>query len=424
MRRIIILAFLAAFVASAGAVSAQSLTGIVTGKVTDQQGGVLPGVTVTLTGSTGSQTQVTDAQGQYRFIGLAPGNYSVKAELQGFKPKEQTGLDVGISRTVDVPLSLAMGALAETVDVVASTVMIDTTTTATDSNMSQDLLFSMPIGYGNTAVNIMNFAPGINGGAAFGGSSDSGNSLMLDGVDVRDPDGGTAWAFFNYNIVEEVQVGTIGQPAEYGGFTGAVVNSVTKSGGNRYSFLADWKYTNRDLASDNTDPELVAQNLLLGDPGLNTLLNDYTVQLGGPLQKDKVFFFVSAQRYAINTHRSGTKIEREEVSPRFNMKFTFQPTSNDNLSASLQYDNYNQKGRVGFLIPGYAATQDQTIIQDSPEYIWNAQYPEGLQLVHVPRGEVDRVLGLLRPQPGEHGACALRRRFRHLLGRCRVRLAV
>lgn len=98
------------------------------------------------------------------------------------------------------------------------------------------------------------------------------------------------------------------------------------------------------------------------------------MQLGGPIVKDKVFFFLSAQRYEVKTDRSGTKISREEVSPRLNMKFTFQPTGNDNITASLQYDNYNQKGRVGFLIPGYAATQDQTIIQDSPEYIWNAQY--------------------------------------------------
>ena len=67
---------------------------------------------------------------------------------------------------------------------------------------------------------------------------------MLDGVDTRDPEGGTAWTFFNYNIIEEVQVGGLGQPAEYGGFTGAVVNTITKSGGNRFSFLSDYRYTN------------------------------------------------------------------------------------------------------------------------------------------------------------------------------------
>lgn len=372
MRRVLTFALLVA-VAYAGVASAQTLTGTITGKVTDQQGGVLPGVTMTLTGKTGSQTQVTDAQGVYRFLGLLPGTYSIKAELAGFKSREQLNLEVGMNKTVELPLSMAVGGLTETVDVVANAVMIDATSTATDNNLSQDLLFSMPLGYGNTASTIMNYSPGINGGSAFGGASDYANGLMLDGVDTRDPDAGSAWTFFNFDIVEEVQVGALGQPAEYGGFTGALVNSITKSGGNRFSFLTDIKYTNSSLSSDNTSADLIAKNLLLGDASRNSKLLDYTVQLGGPLKKDKVFFFASFQRYQIETHNSGSKALRQEVSPRLNVKFTFQPTANDNITAALQYDQYNQKGRIGN-VPGYAATQDQTINQDSPEYIWNAQY--------------------------------------------------
>ncbi len=373
MRRTFNLALLVAFLVCAGLASAQTLTGTLTGKVTDQQGGVLPGVSVTLTGKTGAQTQVTDSQGVYRFIGLTPGSYSVKAELSGFKVREHQNIDVGLSKTVEIPLSMVVGGVSETVEVVANAVMIDTTSTATDTNMSQDLLFSMPLGYGNTAAVIMNYSPGINSGSAFGGASDYANALMLDGVDTRDPDGGAAWTFFNFNIVEEVQVGSLGQPAEYGGFTGAVVNSITKSGGNRFSFLTDVKYTSSSLASDNTSADLIKKNVLLGDPARITKLLDYTVQLGGPLKKDKVFFFLSAQRYEIKTHNSGTKFLREEVSPRLNMKFTMQPTANDNITASLQYDQYNQKGRIG-LVPSNVATQRQSIEQDSPEYIWNAQY--------------------------------------------------
>ena len=87
-------------------------------------------------------------------------------------------------------------------------------------------------------MNLLDYSPGVNSNSAFGGAADGANSLMLDGVDTRDPEGGTAWAFYNYNIIEEVQVGSLGQPAEYGGFTGAIINTITKSGGNRYSFLA------------------------------------------------------------------------------------------------------------------------------------------------------------------------------------------
>ena len=87
MRRMIILALVVLTCAWAGNAGAQTLTGTVAGKVTDEQGGVLPGATVTVTGKTGSKTDVTDAKGEFRFVALDPGVYSVKAELQGFRPK-------------------------------------------------------------------------------------------------------------------------------------------------------------------------------------------------------------------------------------------------------------------------------------------------------------------------------------------------
>ena len=372
MRRLLVLGLLVTFVGLAGVVGAQTLTGTIIGKVTDEQGGVLPGVNVTLTGRTGSQTQVTDAQGVYRFIGLPPGNYSVKAELSGFRPKEQQNLDITIGKTLDVPLALAVGGVTETVEVVASSINVDTTTTKTDTNMSQELLFSMPLSHNNPAVNILQYSPGVNNGSAFGGASDGANSLMLDGVDTRDPEGGTAWTFYNFNIIDEVQVGSLGQPAEYGGFTGAIINTVTKSGGNRFSFLSEYRYSSDSLGSDNLTGSTVLTDNPTIFPTQVMKYKDYTVQLGGPLVKDKAFFFASVQRYNIEQHIS--RPLRTEVSPRFNLKFTFQPTPRDNIVGSLQYDQYNQKGRTAW-IPGYAVVNDdQTVNQDSPEYIYNAQY--------------------------------------------------
>ena len=269
MKRTMMLALLVAFVACGSIVSAQTLTGTVAGKVTDEQGGVLPGVTVTLTGKTGSQTQVTDAKGEYRFMGLNPGLFNVRAELQGFRPRAQDGIEVGVSKTVEVNLSMAVGGVTETVDVVANAVTIDTTTTATDTNMSQDLLFSMPISHDNPATNILAYMPGVTDSSAFGGSAESGNSLMLDGVDTRDPEGGTAWTFYNYNIIDEVQVGGLGQTAEYGGFTGAVINTITKSGGNRFSSLSEYRYTSNHspLVQQQHGPEFRQPEPRAGEPG-------------------------------------------------------------------------------------------------------------------------------------------------------------
>jgi hypothetical protein len=372
MRRTIALALLVTVIGFAGVVGAQTLTGTIAGKVTDEQGGVLPGVNITLTGRTGSQTQVTDARGEFRFLGLAPGTYAIKSELQGFRPKEQQGLEVSIGKTVDVTLPMTVGGLTETVDVVANAITIDTTTTKTDTNLSQDLLFSMPLSHNNPAVSILQYFPGVNDGSAFGGASDGANSLMLDGVDTRDPEGGTAWTFYNFNIIDQVQVGSLGQPAEYGGFTGVVVNTITKSGGNRFSHLSELRWTNDSMSSNNVTDEIIKQNATLSVPARVLTMKDYTVQLGGPLKKDKAFFFASIQRYDIEQKITGPL--RSEISPRFNFKVTYQASPSDNFVASVQYDQYNQQGRTG-LIPGYAVTSNaQTIDQDSPELVYNGQY--------------------------------------------------
>jgi hypothetical protein len=372
MKRAIILALLAVAVTWTANAGAQTLTGTIVGKVTDEQGGVLPGVSVTLTGKMGTKNQVTDAKGEFRFIGLDPGTYTVKSELQGFRAKERGGVDVASGKTADVSLALNVGGVAETVDVVANAVVIDTTTTATDNNLSPDLLTSMPLSH-TQAQELLNYSPGINGSSAFGGASDTANSLMLDGVDTRDPSTGTPWMFFNYNLIDEVQVGGIGQPAEYGGFSGAVVNTITKSGGNRFSFMSEMRYTGNSLAGDNTSAALKAINLGLADPAVVKKMTDYTVQLGGPIVKNKLFFFGNIERYSVNDNPTGPRTIHTEISPRFNAKVTAQLTPSDVLIFSTQYDQYNQTGRTGF-VSTQAATDSQTRTEDAPDWMWNAQY--------------------------------------------------
>src|SRR5450759_1089012 len=106
MKRAIILALLAVAVTWTANAGAQTLTGTIVGKGTDEQGGVLPGVSVTLTGKMGTKNQVTDAKGEFRFIGLDPGTYTVKSELQGFRAQKRGGVDVASGKTADVSLAL------------------------------------------------------------------------------------------------------------------------------------------------------------------------------------------------------------------------------------------------------------------------------------------------------------------------------
>jgi outer membrane receptor protein involved in Fe transport len=370
MRRILILSLLVLLAALP--LAAQSLTGTITGTVKDEQGGVLPGVTVTLAGKTGTRTVVTDAEGGYRFAGLDPGTYSVTAALTGFRTKRQDNIIVSVSRLAEIDMVLGVGGVTESVDVVGESPVVDVASSATDNALSQDMLFNLPIRPTNAATDMLNYLPGINNGSAFGTNEDYANGLLIDGVDTRDPDAGSAWVFFNYNLMEEVQVGGLGAPAEYGSYTGAVVNTITKSGGNRYSGLFDAYWTKESFWSDNIKKEYADANPALRDPFVVNKRLDLTGQISGPIIKDKLFFFLAGQRYEQEDNPSGPRTLHTEVSPRFNAKLTWQPGPNDNLMASFQWDYYNQTGRAS--LGSNLDTDDTTVKQDSPEAVWNLQW--------------------------------------------------
>ncbi len=279
MRRTLVVTLL--LIAAALPLAAQSLTGTVTGTIKDEQGGVLPGVTVTLTGKTGSRATVTDTEGNSRFAAVDPGTYSVTAELASFRPKRQDNVRVSVAGVVDVSLALAVGGKTESVEVIGETPVVDVASSATDTTLSQDMLFNLPIRPTNAATSMLNYLPGINNESAYGGNADYGNGLLIDGVDTRDPDGGSAWVFFNFDMMEEVQVAGLGANAEYGAYTGAIVNTIMKSGGNRYSGLFNGYWTKDSLWSGNVSQSAASQNPSLKDAAVVNKRLDLTGQVGG-----------------------------------------------------------------------------------------------------------------------------------------------
>jgi len=273
MRRIayVLSVFLLAYGPLASIGQAQTQTGTVQGKVLDQQGGVLPGVTVTLTGPRGSLSTVTDGQGDFLFVGVQPSTYVIKVELSGFIQQERTDVLVGMGRTVSTDFTLRVGGVSESIEVLGTTTTVDVKSSSTETSLSADLLSAMPI-YSSTSTGLLNAAPGINSSSAFGGQGSYGNALLLDGVDTRDPEGGSAWTFFNQNLIEDIQIGGLGAPAEYGGFTGGIINTITKSGGNRYSGLFSIRYTKGSFASKNVSDSVLEQNPSLGDANITNKL--------------------------------------------------------------------------------------------------------------------------------------------------------
>lgn len=379
-----LLALLAAavLVSPAAALAQIGQTATLTGTVTDSSGGVLPGVTVTASSEAvlgGSRTAVTDENGVYRFPALPPGTYMVKVELSGFRTVTQEAR-LQLGQTITLDAQLAPG-LAETVEVVGASPVVDVKSSAAQKNLTEEVLEFIPYGsrFGPDAISL---APGVNpnNNSAFGSAGDQSNAWMIDGVDVSDPRSGAQWLFANYNWFQEVQLAGLGAPAEYGGFTGLASNSLIRSGGNRFSGLFETLYQNESMIGDNLSEEVLAQNPDLTPENLE-YVTDTTVQVGGPIRRDRAWFFSSFQYYRPNTAPAGYPPPnpptpgigpsgRQEQSPRFIVKPSLRIGQADQLTGFLEYDRYSVEGR------GAASNVEPaaTLQQRSPEFAWNANY--------------------------------------------------
>ena len=167
------LAFLAA---STAGVLAQETTGTITGRVVDPQGLVVPGATITVIGQQAPRVVVSDGNGRFTAPSLTPGTYTVRAELQGFRSHELRNVEVRLAQTVDVDLALTVDALTDTVVVVQTVPVIDTTSTTTGVNLDVDTLSQLPVG--RRFSDTLYISPGVSssGGAGAANPSISGSS--------------------------------------------------------------------------------------------------------------------------------------------------------------------------------------------------------------------------------------------------------
>jgi outer membrane receptor protein involved in Fe transport len=333
-------------------------TSAITGTVKGQDGGVVTGASVTIESPQligGAQSAVTDASGKYRFPEIAPGNYTVSVVMPGYKTlkREEVRLPIGI--TLDLPLTITPFAGEETVTVTGEPPAIDVTSPETMIHLSQEILNNTPTD--QFQPDTLNLAPGINQSVAWGGASDTGVAWAIDGVDTSDPEAGSAWSFVNYNIIDQVELAGLGAPAEFGGFTGVVFNSTTKSGSNTFHGLADIYYDNDSFVASNDAP-----------PGVNPTEKKFlntTANFGGPFIKDKLWWYVSAQYYNLVTNNGGP--DRNEESPRVFAKLSWQINANNLFDAWIEWDKYDIIGRGGDTITPLEATVRET----APEYVWN-----------------------------------------------------
>jgi len=378
MKRVLTFLVATFLVASLG--FAQTMgTGVINGTVTDPDGVTLPGITVVLKSPAlvlPQLTTVSNADGVYRFLGLAPGTYELTFQLEGMNTLIRKGIIVSAGKTSTVDVGMTLKSLEESIVVSGKAPTIDRQKTTGVSSFDLEVLKMVPT-RNRDAMDYFNLTPGVDSDTALG-SGQMDNSYNLDGVNMGDPATGTDYVSFGMDIMEEIAVQTGGISAEFGSVKGAVLNVVTKSGGNKFSGSAFFYYDHESLQSDNTkgtdlynpdNPEKTGRKFQY-EPGLT---------LGGPLIKDKIWFFgnlsmLSNEEYAPGypwdkaAGESDTPMDRKEYFPY--IKFTFQPNQANKFIFSFNYSDLRRHHRGASRYYNY----DTTRLQESPTYVWNAHW--------------------------------------------------
>jgi len=337
--------FVLAFAFLAGLSFAQSgTTGALEGKVLDEEGTGLPGATVKLSSPNligGDQSKTTDGAGHFRFVAIPRGTYTLEAALSGFISVKKVDIRIFVGQTITFDLILKIGKLEEEVVVKAVSPLVDVkdsqiNTTNLDKQALQTVGEEMR--YKNT-TSLVEFAPGVSDSSAMGASSRTSNQWQIDGQNLLTYIGsGADWSYPDMSIVEEAQISGSGANAEYGNFTGAVLNLITKSGGNRFEGLASTSYSPLSWNQKNFDPNNPKFSLYEAPPRI--LYLDANAGIGGPIIRDRLWFYVSAGYIRQDGEIKGFKEREYSPIPKLFGKITWQPDSANRISATAVWENF------------------------------------------------------------------------------------
>ena len=310
-----LLAVLAALCISLFAVSAfaQSQSGNIYGKVQAKDGSALPGVTVTLTGVGAPQTTVSDAQGNFRFLSLSPGSYTLKSELSGYGMSTRAGIGVNVGRNSDVTMTLNPS-VAESITVTAEAPLLDVRKSGTSTNVTKVEMEKIPTS--RDPWTVLQSVPSVQvdrinvGGSQSGqqsvyiakGAQGSDNTWNMDGVAITDMGAtGSTPLYFDFDSFEEMQVTTGGADPRIQ-TPGVQLNMVTKRGTNDFKGSGRYFYTPGSLQADATVPG-EATGYLEKTNRIN-FVRDFGAEVGGPIWKDHAWFWVASADQNISVQAS------------------------------------------------------------------------------------------------------------------------
>ena len=321
----------------AATVFAQETTGGLQGTVKDPSGAVVSNAVVVVSGTTlvGDKQTKTDAGGYYRLANLPPGTYTVTASAKGFSTSRRAGLTLEVGHLPSVDITLAVGGQATIVEVTSEAPAIDVSTNHTMTNITEDVLNQVP--HGRSFQSVIQFAPaasneplagsiGTSGGMGTGGQSpgssgngqgfgysvaggsDAENAYLVEGQETADIIGGFSHTQVPFDFIQEVQVKTSGIEAEHGGSLGGVVNVIMRKGSNAFhgsvftqfendamdanQLNANTRYNPLDSGNSTVGIDPTAQHFQPARDKTSDVFPGFT--LGGPLIKDRIWFFVAA----------------------------------------------------------------------------------------------------------------------------------
>lgn len=362
-------AALALVVATASPLAAQVQTGSIFIKTVDEQGGVLPGVTVTISSPViiaGQVVGITDATGSYRFPSLLPGTYSVRLELSGFQSVVRDAIAVGVGQTSSLDIVLRVGGLTEAITVTGESPVVDTKSANLGVNLDAKLLDTTPSGRDIWSIveykvpGLVMATPDVGGNqgglqraVTARGTGNNQNTQMLNGVNVGDPAAiGFAGYYYDPSSFEDIQVSSGAQDITVP--TGGVfINMVTKSGSNRFTSQTLFTYQAEGTQSDNIDEALKNFGLRPKAAAVDRITN-FNVNAGGPLLKNRAFYFAALndQRTHVNVvgfpavgNFSGDDIIEKTDITSILARPTIQLGTNHRLDATISRQVYDKPNR-------------------------------------------------------------------------------
>lgn len=291
----------------------------IVGVVRDSSGGVLPGVTVEATSDAlieRTRAAVTDAQGTYRIVDLRPGTYVVTFSLPGFNSFRRDDLLLASEFTATVNADLKVGALEETITVTGAAPVVDVTTAARAQVLDREAIDSIPTG--RSIQGMAQLVPGVSlnlpdtGGAramqqtymSVRGMSTSNTTMLVDGMLVNGlQSDGAVQSYFNDAMNSEVSIQVSGISADTSA-GGVRMNMIPREGGNRFSGDLKASYRPGNWQSSNLTDRHVARGLRAGN-AIDRIL-DSTLSLGGPIRKDRLWFFTSGRYFTVNNYIANT----------------------------------------------------------------------------------------------------------------------